>query len=328
VTVFGSILLITGNAELLAERTRVRAVSTITAEQPECEITTATAGGLGPGELAGLSSPSLFSSASALVLTELQDLPEAAQEELLAYAQAPSSDIAMVLVHGEAGQKGKKLLDQLRGQATVTEVKHEAPKYERDFARWVRTELRELGARIDEEAAALLVAAVGQDLRALAGAADQLAATSQPGGDGARAPITADLVRRYFGGRADVRGFDIADATIDGRIHVALEQVRWAAAARIESVLITGALASGLRSLARLAEAPRGLSEADLARHVGAPPFKSRILRRQLQGWDSRSHASALDAVARADIDVKGGAADPAFAVERMVLQVAAARAG
>jgi DNA polymerase-3 subunit delta len=320
VTVFGSILLITGTAELLAERSRARAVAAISAEQPECEITTATAAGLGPGELAGLASPSLFSTASALVLTELQDLPEAAQGELLAYAQAPSPDIAMVLVHGGAGQKGKKLLDQLRGQSSVTEVKHEAPKYERDFTRWVRTELRELGVRVDEEAATLLVAAVGQDLRALAGAADQLAATVTDGS------ITVDLVRRYFGGRADVRGFDIADATIDGRIHVALEQVRWAAAARIESVLITGALASGLRSLARLAEAPPGLSEADLARHVGAPPFKIRILRRQLQGWDPRSLATALDAVARADIDVKGGAADPAFAVERMVLQVAAAR--
>lgn len=319
-TVFGSILLITGNAELLAERTRTRAVSTITAEQPECEITTATAAGLGPGEIAGLASPSLFSAASALVLTELQDLPDAAQDELLAYAQSPSPEIAMVLVHGGSGQKGKKLLDQLRGQASVTEVKHEAPRYERDFTRWVRTELRELNTGIDEEAASLLVAAVGQDLRALAGAADQLAATATDG------PITAELVRRYFGGRADVRGFDIADATIDGRIHVALEQVRWAAAAKVESVLITGALASGLRSLARLAEAPPGLSEADLARHVGAPPFKIRILRRQLQGWDTRSLASALDAVARADIDVKGGAADPAFAVERMVLQVAAAR--
>ena len=278
---FGKILLISGNAEFLADRTRARAVAAVTEEQPECEVATAVAGGLAPGELAGLISPSLFSSSSALVLTELENLPEAAQDELTAYAASPSPDVAVVLVHS-GGQKGKKLLDQLRGQSSVTEVKVEAPKYEREFVAWVRTELRDLGATVDEEAAALLVASVGQDLRALAGAADQLAATIGKG-----EAITVEVVRRYFGGRADVRGFDIADAAIDGRINVALEQARWAEAARVAPVLITSAFASGLRSLAKLADAPSGLSEAELARHIGAPPFKIRILRRQLRAWDT-----------------------------------------
>ena len=323
-SVFGKILLISGNAEFLAERTRARAVAAVLAEQPECEVVTATATGLGVGELATLISPSLFSMSSALVLTQLEDLPDVAQEELVSYAAAPSDDVAVVLVHSAqkgGGQKGKKLLDLLRGQSSVTEVKVEAPKYEREFAGWVRTELRGLGATVDDEAAAWLVASVGQDLRALAGAADQLAATVDTG-----EAITVEVVRRYFGGRADVRGFEIADAAIEGRLSVALEQARWAETARVAPVLITSAFASGLRSLARLADAPHGLSEADLARHVGAPPFKIRALRRQLQAWNTASLAAALDAVAGADIDVKGGAADPAYAVERMVLQVAAAR--
>ncbi|MGH3474364.1 MAG: DNA polymerase III subunit delta [Aeromicrobium sp.] len=319
-TVFGKILLISGNAEFLADRTRARAVAAVTEEQPECEVATAVAGGLAPGELAGLISPSLFSNSSALVLTELENIPDPAQIELTAYAASPSPDVAVVLVHG-GGQKGKKLLDQLRGQSSVTEVKVEAPKYEREFVAWVRTELRDLGATIDEEAASLLVASVGQDLRALAGAADQLASTIDKGSG-----VTVEVVRRYFGGRADVRGFDIADAAIDGRINVALEQARWAEAARVAPVLITSAFASGLRSLAKLADAPGGLSEADLARHIGAPPFKIRILRRQLRAWDSASLATALDAVATSDTDIKTGEADAAYAVERMVLQVAAAR--
>ncbi|MGH2841894.1 MAG: DNA polymerase III subunit delta [Solirubrobacteraceae bacterium] len=319
-TAFGKILLISGNAEFLADRTRARAIAAVIEEQPECEIATAAAGGLAPGELAGLISPSLFSSSSALVLTELENLPEPAQAELTVYAASPSPDVAVVLVHG-GSQKGKKLLDQLRAQSSVTEVKVEAPKYEREFVAWVRTELRDLGATIDEEAAVRLVASVGQDLRALAGAADQLASTIGRGD-----AVTVEVVRRYFGGRADVRGFDIADAAIEGRINIALEQARWAEAARVAPVLITSAFASGLRSLAKLADAPDGLSEAELARHVGAPPFKIRILRRQLRAWDTSSLAAALMAVAHADTDVKTGEADASYAVERMVLQVAAAR--
>lgn len=317
---FGKILLVTGSSEYLADRTRSRAVAAIRSADPDCEVATTTAGGLGAGEIAALTSPSLFSNASALVVTELQDLPDVAQGELLAYAQQPSPDVAVVLVHG-GGQKGKGLLDKLRVKAAVQEVKNEAPKYERDHARWVAAELRDLGTRIDEEAATLLVAAVGMDLRALAGAADQLAATLDPGTE-----VTVEVVRRYFGGRADVRGYEIADAAIEGRIDVALEQARWAETAKVAPVLVTSALAAGLRQLARLADAPPRLREGELARHVGAPPFKVRVLRRQLQGWDPAGLARALDAVARADVDVKGGAADPAYVVERLVLQVAASR--
>ncbi|MCW2823862.1 MAG: holA, partial [Aeromicrobium sp.] len=254
-TAFGKILLITGNAEFLADRTRAKAVKAVAGEQPEVEVATSTASGLQPGELAGLTSPSLFSDASALVLTELQDLPDAAQAELLAYAASPSPDVAVILVHG-GGQKGKGLLDKLRKSGVVSEVKLEQPKYERDYARWVFGEVRDLGARIDEQAATFLVAAVGQDLRALAGAADQLVANLEKG-----AEITVSLVQQYFGGRADVRGYEIADATIDGRISVALEQARWAEAAKVAPVLITSALATGLRSLAKLSGAPEGLRD-------------------------------------------------------------------
>lgn len=317
---FGKILLITGNAEFLADRTRSKAVKVVTGERPEVEVATSSSAGLQPGELAGLTSPSLFSDSSALVLTELQDLPDAAQAELLAYVKEPSGDIAVILVHS-GGQKGKGLLDKLRKVASVTEVKVEQPKYERDYAQWISGEVRSLGAAIDDEAAALLVASVGQDLRALAGAADQLVANLEKG-----TAISASLVRQYFGGRADVRGYEIADATIDGRINVALEQARWAETAKVAPVLITSALATGLRSLAKLATAPMGMRDNDLAAQIGVPPFKIRTLRSQLRGWEPAGLAAAIAAVAQADLDVKGGAADPAFAVERMVLQVAAQR--
>ncbi len=49
-------------------------------------------------------------------------------------------------------------------------------------------------------------------------------------------------------------------------------------------------------------------------------------MRQQLRSWEPDGLAKALDAVAQADLDVKGGAADPAYAIERMVLKVAAQR--
>ncbi len=321
-SVFGKILLITGNAEFLSERTRRRAVGAITSEQPECEVAEVQGAALVAGELAALTSPSLFCPSSAVVISALEELGDAPQEELLAYAKEPSTDVAAVLIHS-GGQKGKALLDKLRACPAVTEVKGEAPKYERDFAGWVRQEIRDLGSSIDQDAALLLVNAVGHDLRALAGACDQLVNAIERG-----TPVSLDVVKQYFGGRAEVKGFEIADAAIAGQISVALEQLRWAESNKVAGVLITSAFASGIRSLAKLACAPAGLREGDLAAHIGAPPFKIRALRGQLQGWDQSGLARALSAVARADVEVKGGGADPAYALERMVLQVAAARAG
>ena len=329
---FGKLLLITSagaGGEFLADRMRARALASVLAGEPDCEVTTASAGSLTAGEFLGLTSASLFSAATAVVLTDLQDTGEAPSDELAAYAAEPSPDVAVILVHG-GGPKGKKLLDRLRAAAAVTEVKIDAPKYERDFVNWVRGESRDVGAPLDDAAAALLVQAVGQDLRALAGAVDQLAATREDP-DGGTAGISVDTVRKYFGGRADVRGYEIADAAIDGRLDVALERVRWAESSKVAAPVIVSALASGLRSLAKLADVAGGVSDADVAKLVGAPPFKIRSLRQQLRGWDADGLAAtrlgaALAAIAQTDLDIKSGESDPAYAVERLVLQIAAAR--
>lgn len=317
---FGKILLITGNAEFLSERTRKRAVQAIKDEQPECEVADVAGSTLAQGELAGLTSPSLFCSSSAVVIADIQDLGDAQQDELLAYAKQTSSDVAAVLIHS-GGNKGKGLVDKLRKCPAVSEVKGEAPKYERDLANWVRQEIRSLGATIDDNAALLLVNAVGHDLRALAGAADQLVNAIERG-----TPISTEIVKQYFGGRAEVKGFEVADSAIAGRLAAALEQLRWAEANKVPPVLITSAFASGLRSLAKLSGAPGGMRDGDVAALIGAPPFKIKSLRSQLNGWEPAGLAKALTAVARADVEVKGGGADPAYALERMVLQVAAAR--
>lgn len=321
-TLFNRVLLVTGSAEYLTERTVDRAEASISQDAPQAEIAEVLGSRLGSGELAALTSPSLFSSSSAVVIRGIEDLDDRAQDDLLRYAAAPSGDVACILVHS-GGAKGKGLLDRLRRLPAVSEVRSEAPK-PWQLTSWVVSEVRDLGGSISEDAADFLVTAVGQDLRALSAAADQLidAATFA---DDTKARVDVELARQYFGGRAEVKGFDIADAAIEGRLALALEQLRWALGNNVAPVLITSAFASGLRSLARLQAAPREMREADLAREIGAPPFRIKNLRRQLSGWDQRGLADAIGAVAQADLDVKG-AADPDYALERMVLTVANGR--
>ena len=107
-----------------------------------------------------------------------------------------------------------------------------------------------------------------------------------------------------------------------GRPPEALEELRWALDRGTAPVLVTSAMAGGLRSLAKFISAPRGMRNNDLMREVGVPAWKLDTLRRQSHGWDADGLGRAIRSVARADADVKGQASDPAYALEKMVLDV------
>jgi len=316
--ILGRVTLVTGPEEFLNQRTVTGAVRAVQQAEPESEVSETTADQLSMAALGDLAAPSLFSSIRSVVVRGLEDLPDDAYDGLVDYAAAPVDEIGLILVHS-GGQKGSGLLNRLRKLPTVTEVRS-APLKPSEYHRFVTAEVRARGGRIDQEAADLLVQAVGQDLRALAGAADQLA-SDFPG-----EPLTEPTVRQYFGGRAEVKSFGIADAALAGRTSAALEELRWAMDNGTAAVLVTSAFATGLRGLAKVSSAPRGLRDADLAREAGVPPWKLRTIREQARGWDDRGLATAIVAVAQADADVKGAASDAAFSLERMVLAVTSAR--
>lgn len=317
--ILGHVTLVAGPEELLNERTVAAALEAVRRAEPESEVSETMADQVSMGVLADLAAPSLFSSIRCVVVRKLEDLPETTHDGLVGYAASPAEDVGLVLVHS-GGQKGSALLNKLRKlQPTVTEVKSVGLK-PAEFPRFVAAEARSHGGRITEDAAELLVQTIGQELRALAGAAHQL--TSDSAGE----PVTAATVKKYFGGRAEVKSFAVADAAINGRTAVALEELRWALDNGTPPVLVTSAFATGLRGLAKFKSAPRGLREGDLAREAGVPPWKVRTLREQVRGWDDLGLATAITAVARADAEIKGAGSDPAYSLERMVLTVTRAR--
>lgn len=318
--VLGRITLITGPEEFLGERAISGVRAAVRRHDAEAEFSETMAASLTMAELGDLAAPSLFSSTRCVVVRRFEDLPEESAAGLLDYAGAPADEVALVLAHS-GGQKGTGLLAKLRKLPTVTEVRS-APLTAREFPGFVANELRTRKVRIDPDAADFLVQAVGQDLRSLSAAASQLA------NDFEGQPLTVEMVKKYFGGRAEAKSFAVADHTISGQAARALEELRWALDRGTAPVLVTSAMAGGLRSLARLMSAPRGMRNNDLMREVGVPAWKLDTLRRQSHGWDADGLGRAIRSVARADADVKGQASDPAYALEKMVLDVVRARPG
>jgi DNA polymerase III subunit delta len=316
--VLGKVILVTGKEEFLNERTVTEVRQAVRAHDPESELSETSASELSLATLGELAAPSLFSSIRCVVVRGLENLPDESVDGLLGYAAAPAEEVALVLVHG-GGPKGSGVLNKLRKLGPVTESKSGDLKAS-EFPSFVVAEVRSHGSTIDKEAAAMLVQAVGQDLRSLAAAADQLTS------DFAGQSLSIEKVKQYFGGRAEAKSFAVADAAFWGRREAALEELRWALDAGTAPVLVTSAFAGGARGVARYRAAPRGMRDADLAREVGVPPWKLRTIRDQSRGWSDAAIARAIRAVARADADIKGAASDASYTLERLVLTVTALR--
>jgi DNA polymerase-3 subunit delta len=311
-----AVTLVVGDEELLAERAIGEVIAAVRTRDPEVEVVDLTPGTLETGKLVELTSPSLFGGGRVLVLRSAQDLGKDLVAEITAYAKNPADDIALVVVH-QGGAKGKALLDAL-GKAGAHKVV--CPKIKPgERAAFVRAEVRRAGGSISVNAAQTLLDAVGSDLREVAAACSQLMADS--GGK-----IDDASVARYYRGKAEVSGFNVADSAIEGRLAEALEQLRWALGTGVAPVLIASALAQGLRSLAKVGGAPRGARGPALAKELGMPPWKIDRVQKQLRGWTGQGVAHALGVIAETDAQVKGGAADTAYALEKAVSEIVRAR--
>jgi DNA polymerase III subunit delta len=308
------VVLVLGSEALLAERAVERLVAQARSTRPDVDVVRLDAGDYGPGELDVATSPSLFAEDKLVVVEGVERCTDPFLTDALAYLEHPAPGVDVVLRHG-GGQRGKRLLDA-GAAAKVPTVACDPITSDADKSAFVTAELRRAGRRADAHAVRALVDAVGSDLRELAAACSQLAADTT-------GLIGVDVVERYYGGRIEATGFRVADAAVGGDAGQAVALLRHAIATGLDPVPIVAALALKLRNLAKVA-AVRGRGQAAM-REIGLAPWQVDRAVADLRRWTPEGLAVAIGAVAQADAEVKGEGRDPVFAVERAVLQVAAA---
>jgi DNA polymerase-3 subunit delta len=322
------VTLIVGEEELLVER----AVSAVLAaaahtgaahtgaasmEEDGPDVHDVTAAGLAPGELTSVTAPSLFGGACVVVVRAAQEAGKDVSAELIRLAAAPDPDVILIVTHS-GGARNKALLASL-AEAGARRIDCPAIKRFGDRMDFLRGEFSLAGRKADDGGLRALLDAVGTDLRDLAAACSQLAADTT-------GVIGQETVARYYRGRAEATGFSVADRACEGNLTAALEQLRWALATGTSPVLISSALASGLRTLGLVGSVGRGLSPNALAADVGLPPWKIDKARQQLRGWSAAGLTAAHAAVAEADAQVKGEGASAGYALERAISTIVACR--
>ena len=307
-----SFYLILGSEGALADR----AISKLTAQLKDenCEITNLFAAETIVGDIADALAPSLFSERRALILRDLQDLPEENREEITRYLSAPDETLTLIFVH-KGGIKGKALLDAIK-RVKPEIISCEPLKKEAEKEGFVKELFLDLGRKASPGAVSALVGALGSDMRELRAAVSQIAADAPAG------VIDEVIIDKFHQGRVETSGFDVADATLDGNLPAALIALRSALETGTDPVMITSAIASSLRSLAKVSGAQRGVKSFELAGQLGMAPWQIDKARRQLHRWSPGALADAVGAIAQADAEVKGAASDPIYALEKAVTRI------
>jgi len=309
------LVLVQGAESLLADR----AITQVIATKADAQVITLSSDEIEVGVITDNLAPSLFGDQRVVVIKEIQDLDSECSDEIATYLENQDENLTLLLWH-KGGVKGKALVDKIK-KAGAEIIAAEAVKKESEKSEFVRAEFKRLNRKITTEAVQALIDSLGSDLRELSAACSQLASDVA-----LQKTIDEDDVIAYQQGRVESTGFDVADAAVEGNTPIAIINLRNALATGTDPVLIVSALASSFRTLAKVSGASRSVKSFELAQSMAIPSWQIDKARRQLVGWSENAMARAVIAIAAADADIKGAAADPIYALERAIMTVCAAR--
>ncbi|MEV6274972.1 DNA polymerase III subunit delta [Nocardia sp. NPDC051832] len=310
-----SVQLVLGDEELLIERAIAEITRQVRAGAPDPEavpVDRLRAGDASTAELAELLSPSLFAEDRVIVLESAAEAGKDAVAVITEAATDPPEGVVLVVLHSGGG-RAKALAPALQKAGAVV---HNCAKLNKGSERveFVRAEFRAAGIRVSGEVVQVMIEAVGSELRELAAACSQLAADT-----GGKIDVAA--VRRYYSGKAEISGFDVAELAVAGDRPAAMEALRWANDRGVPHVLLADALADSVHTIARVGSAGRG-DPFKLAQSLGMPPWKVKKAQAQARNWTPATIGSALQVVATLNADVKGGAADSSYALEHALTKI------
>lgn len=274
------------------------------------------------------SSPSLFGGVKLIVLDNLNVAEDKINSNFVSFLKNTDfemlSDYYLIMIH-RGGVGGAGILKAIR-HAKVRELKADKLKKNEEFEAWIKSEFKSKKRKISDEAVTVLKSAIGEDLRELAAAISQLST------DVISDPITEMDIVQYYQGLAEVKSYEIADAILNRKTAKALNLLYASLEQDPNSAIpIVGSITSNVRYLVKLAGAPKGISDADIAKELAIHPYRIKFLRNYLRNWSPKKLADATIELAKVDASLKAGIAgeylDPAqkrFLIEHTVRNMCA----
>jgi DNA polymerase III subunit delta len=281
----------------------------------EVRVTEVDAGVWRPGAMADLATPSLFGEERGLLVTDAQDLPSEAIEEVARYAAQPAGArlVLTFVVSTRARGPARGVLKALGDAVQVRRVGVER----RDLADWVRRRAVARGLHATSQGVQALIQTVGEDPALLVQAVEQVAGSHPEQG------LTPETVRAQFRGLGDRRIWEVCDAAFGGDLPGGMRALVGMLESGEEPLVILGGIASRLRDLIRVRGLPPKTPLADVARQAGLRfDWQARRYRDQARRFTEEGLGRIHGELVEADRALKqGGSGEPVLV--RVVARIA-----
>lgn len=295
--------LITGTEQFLAERAIAKVKAELSAFGDFDYVLLEVSDEMRPGDIFAATSATLLGGNRLVVIVGSEQLEENSAAELMEVLSIDDPELWLIIRHQD-GRKNRKLLDALKETCQVVTADKIITK--RDVEAFVIAEAARFKRKIAADAVESLRTSLGDDIRLLAAAIDQITAATTGN-------LTVVMVEEYFDGIAEIRGYHVSDRLWSGDLAQALEKFRWmvlndGAGANIQ---VVSAIAADLRSMIRIMGAAPGQSDEEIAREIGwseKMAWKVRALRSVARGWKPAALAYFANRLAEIDAQLKGGA--------------------
>lgn len=308
------VTMIVGADEFLVERHRMEIVDAARAASGNSAlpVESCAASELSESEIYGLLSPSLFAEDRVISIRGIDTVSKEITDVLEKFIAEPAPGTVLIVEHSGKGRNKKLVQSWPKLGARVLQAQelraHELPGF-------VTQEFRNHRVRVDPDVAQYIVSVVGSDLRELASAVSQLIADTN-------ANVTIDAVTKYYSGRAEVSGFEVAELACTGRAAQAISAGRRALQVGAEPVQLSSALAIMIGDIASVSEQRRIDPRKD-AGVYGMPPWKLEKTIKLARSWSPAAVAAAVQIVGDLEVKVRGAARDKEFAVEEAIRSIA-----
>lgn len=236
-------------------------------------------------------------------------------DELIDYANRPSPSTVLLLTGGALDKRRRLFTHAKKGNWLVlceTPSRAELPG-------WIVERARARGNHISSSTADLIAELAGPHLAPVADAIERLALFVGEGKEIDEQAVSECVIRLRTQSVWELVSF-VGRKDLGGALR-ALDDVY---DPQDRGLPLIGILGWATRQLIKFDAAKRrGQSAADAAKAAGAPPFKARDLEMQLRGLSPTGLGLWLEALARADLELKGGSRrDPRATLTQMVVDL------
>ncbi|WP_018143505.1 DNA polymerase III subunit delta [Alloscardovia criceti] len=308
-----AVYVVNGGDEYINSQTLHKLIHDISVELPDMERMDVDASSSSPYAFMEAVSPSLLSDGAIVCVDNLENASEKllqAMEQFAAEHKKRSVGDSVVIARRNPGQKGTGFVNRLKKQgANIIDVRQ--LKNDKDYRSFITGECERYNRFMTPDAIALLSGALMGKTGEIAAMCEQLCMDFEEN------PITIDMVSQYMLNDPQVTGFNVSDKAMAGNFTGAIVDLRTAVTQGMAPIAIIGALASNLRTLAKLAAVESGqVSRADVGLTNNWVYNKAK---RNLRGWNSEGLAHAIQMCAWADEQCKSSGTDPLYATEKLI---------